>query len=302
MNNLTLTPNEKGLRIDVYLCKELDVTRSFAQKIIAEGNVKIGEKPVKKNYLTVGEEEIKVSIKDPENTEILAEDIPLDIVYEDDDIIIINKAKGMVVHPAPGNYTKTLVNALMFHAKDRLSSINGVIRPGIVHRIDKDTTGLLVVCKNDKAHLFVSEEIKNHSVERVYRAIVLGNLKEDSGTINKPIGRHKSDRKRMCVTSINSKEAITHYKVLARFQGYTYAEFQLETGRTHQIRVHLQSIGHPVLGDEIYGDKKNKFKIQGQCLHAVKLKMKHPKSLEIVEFYAKLPTYFEEILQKMEGN
>lgn len=299
MNKVILNPSEVGQRIDQYLSVELDVTRSFAQRIINDGDVLIGQKPVKKNYKTLGNETIEVTLKPAINTEIIAEDIPLNIIFEDDDIIIVNKPKGMVVHPAVGNYTGTLVNALMFHAKDRLSGINGEVRPGIVHRIDKDTTGLLVVCKNDKSHLFMSEQIKEHLVKRTYQAIVLGSLRLDEGTINKPIGRHASDRKRMCVTMKNSREAITHYKVIARYNGYTHVEFELETGRTHQIRVHMQSIGHPILGDEIYGDKKNKFKIQGQCLHAIGLELKHPKSLEMMEFSADLPDYFNEILDKI---
>ena len=299
MNNKILNPSVAGERIDTYLVTELDITRNFAQKIITDGDVLANDKPIKKNYRTLGTETISVTLKDPVQTEILAEDIPLDIVFEDDEIIIVNKAKGMVVHPAVGNYTGTLVNALMHHAKGSLSGINGEVRPGIVHRIDKDTTGLLVVCKNDKSHVFMSDQIKAHSVKRVYEAIVLGTVREDIGTINKPIARHPNDRKKMYVTHINSRNAITHYKVLARYNGYTHIEFVLETGRTHQIRVHMESIGHPVVGDIVYGDKKNKFKIQGQCLHAKKLVLKHPKTHENMEFSADLPEYFKVILNKI---
>ncbi|MFI3225791.1 MAG: RluA family pseudouridine synthase [Clostridia bacterium] len=291
---------DKNSRIDVFLMdKLLGFSRSAIQKIIIDGNVSVNGKVLKKNYKITGGEVLEITLPELKEMDISAQDIPLDVVYEDDDIIVINKPKGMVVHPAPGHFDGTMVNALMHHCKGSLSGINGEIRPGIVHRIDKDTSGLLVVAKNDSAHINLSEQIKEHSAGRVYRAIVFGNIKTDEGKIDKPIGRHKTDRKRMAVTEMNSRDAVTHYTVLERFQGYTYMEFRLETGRTHQIRVHMQSVGHPILGDEIYANRESKFKTDGQCLHAVKLILNHPRTSEKMEFCAEIPNYFEEILQKL---
>lgn len=294
------TIDDKNTRIDVYLMdKLLGFSRSAIQKIINDGNVCIDDKIIKKNYKIVGEEIFDITLPELRSIDISAQDIPLDVVFEDDDIIVVNKPKGMVVHPAPGHFDGTLVNALMFHCEGTLSGVNGEIRPGIVHRIDKDTSGLLVVAKNDFAHINLSEQIKNHTAGRVYHAIVFGNIKDDEGTINKPIGRHKSDRKKMAVTEKNSREAVTHYTVLERFQGYTYMEFRLETGRTHQIRVHMQSIGHPILGDEIYSNLQSKFKTDGQCLHAQKLILNHPRNNEEMLFTSDVPGYFLEILEKL---
>lgn len=290
---------DKNKRIDVFLQENLDgYTRSAIQKIVIDGNISINDKILKKNYKITGNEQIKVSIPEVQEVDIKAEEIPIDVVFEDDDIIVINKAKGMVVHPAPGHYSGTLVNALMHHCKGSLSGINGELRPGIVHRIDKDTTGLIVVAKNDFAHVKLSEQIKSHETGRIYRAIVMGRMRNDEGTIDKPIGRHKTDRKRMTVTQENSRHAITHFKVLERFSRHTYVEFRLETGRTHQIRVHMQSVGHPVLGDEVYSHLTTKLETEGQCLHAVNLILDHPRTDELMEFKAELPKYFEEILNK----
>ena len=230
----------------------------------------------------------------------MPEDIPIDIIYEDDDVLIVNKPKGMVVHPSAGHYTGTLVNAIMYHCKDSLSGINGEIRPGIVHRIDMDTTGSLIVCKNDESHINIAKQIKDHTVNRIYEGIVIGNLKDDQGTIEGPIGRHPIDRKKMCINEKNGKPAITHYKVLERFGNYTYAQFKLETGRTHQIRVHMSSIGHPLLGDTLYSSGKSAFKnLQGQTLHAKTIGFIHPRTNEYVEFSAPLPNYFEKLLNQL---
>lgn len=287
-------------RIDKYLASYLpDVTRSYIQKLIKEEKVRVNDFPVKSNYkLCVGDSVI-VSVSEPEIPDIAAEDIPLDILYEDEDILVVNKPKGMVVHPAPGHYTGTLVNAVLFHCKDNLSGINGVLRPGIVHRIDKDTTGSLLVCKNDRAHQAMAEQLKVHSIVRKYRAIVHGNIKEETGTVNRPIGRHPTDRKKMSVHSSNGKEAVTHYKVLEHLGEYTYIECQLETGRTHQIRVHMASIGHPVLGDPVYGPAKCPFHLEGQTLHAKILGIIHPVTGEYMEFDAPLPDYFKALLEKL---
>ena len=242
---------------------------------------------------------IALTIPEPEEPEILPEDIPLDILYEDSDVILINKPKNMVVHPAAGHYTGTLVNALMYHCRGDLSGINGVLRPGIVHRIDKDTTGVLIVCKNDRAHNALAEQLKKHSITRKYRAIVCGNLKEDEGTVDAPLGRHPQDRKKMAIVRSGGKRAVTHYRVLERFGNDTYIECQLETGRTHQIRVHMASLGHPLLGDEIYGRAKSPFKLEGQTLHAMVLGFIHPTTGEYMEFEAPLPEYFEKLLEKL---
>ncbi len=296
---LTVEDIYDGYRLDKYLSEVIpDLSRSYLSKIIKGGEVLIGEKPAKASSKV--QEGDRVSLQVPEATvpEILPEDIPLSIVYEDEDVILVNKPKDMVVHPAPGHYTGTLVNALMFHCKDSLSGINGVMRPGIVHRIDKDTTGILIVCKNDKAHESLSEQLKVHSITRAYRAIVFGNIKEDEGTIHAPLGRHPVDRKKMAIVQSGGKVAITHYKVLERFGGqYTYVECRLETGRTHQIRVHMTSIGHPLLGDEVYGTQKAPFKLEGQTLHAYEFGFVHPATGEYMDFTAPLPEYFEHMLE-----
>ncbi len=293
-------PSEAGQRIDRYLSEKLpDLTRSYLQKLIGEGFVLQKGKPVKNGTKTLAGEQIEVTVPEAEEPEILPEDIPLDILYEDADVILVNKPKDMVVHPAAGHYSGTLVNALMYHCRDGLSGINGVLRPGIVHRIDKDTTGVLVVCKNDKAHNALAEQLKEHTITRRYRAIVCGNLKEDEGTVDAPLGRHPQDRKKMAIVRQGGRRAVTHYRVLERFGSYTYIECQLETGRTHQIRVHMASLGHPLLGDQVYGRTKSPFHLEGQTLHAMVLGFQHPTTGEYVEFEAPLPAYFEELLQKL---
>lgn len=293
-------PSEAGQRIDRYLSEKLpDLTRSYLQKLIGEGFVLQKGKPVKNGTKTLAGEQIEVTVPEAEEPKILPEDIPLDILYEDADVILVNKPKDMVVHPAAGHYSGTLVNALMYHCRDGLSGINGVLRPGIVHRIDKDTTGVLVVCKNDKAHNALAEQLKEHTITRRYRAIVCGNLKEDEGTVDAPLGRHPQDRKKMAIVRQGGRRAVTHYRVLERFGSYTYIECRLETGRTHQIRVHMASLGHPLLGDEVYGRTKSPFHLEGQTLHAMVLGFQHPTTGEYVEFEAPLPAYFEELLQKL---
>ena len=288
---------EGGERIDRYLADEMsDVSRSYIQKLIKDSYIFVNEKPVKANYRLSYDDVIKVTLPELKEPEIVAEELPLDVLYEDSDIIIVNKPKQMVVHPAPGHYTGTLVNALMYHCGDELSGINGVMRPGIVHRIDMDTTGSLVVCKTDVAHKSLAAQLKEHSIKRVYVAIVYGNIKEDYGTVNAPIGRHPTDRKH----AKHSREAITHYKVLERFGDYTYIQCELETGRTHQIRVHMASIGHPLLGDQVYGPAKCPFKnLQGQTLHAKTLGIIHPTTGEYLEVNAPIPDYFENLLVRL---
>lgn len=276
-----------------------DITRSYLQKLLKDGSVQMNGKPVKASTKTAVGAVIALTIPEPEEPEILPENIPLDILYEDSDVILINKPKNMVVHPAAGHYTGTLVNALMYHCRGDLSGINGVLRPGIVHRIDKDTTGVLIVCKNDRAHNALAEQLKEHSITRKYRAIVCGNLKEDEGTVDAPLGRHPQDRKKMAIVRSGGKRAVTHYRVLERFGNNTYIECQLETGRTHQIRVHMASLGHPLLGDEIYGRAKSPFKLEGQTLHAMVLGFIHPTTGEYMEFEAPLPEYFEKLLEKL---
>ena len=301
-----------GERIDRYLTEFADVSRSLAVKLIESGEATVCGKAVNKNYKLRRGDKVEVSFPEPTSDEAVAENIPLDVVYEDKDIVVVNKPKGMIVHPATGIYTGTLVNALLYHCGDSLSGIGGVIRPGIVHRIDKDTSGLLVVAKNDDAHLSLSEQLKTHDVSRIYHAIVIGNVKEDKGTIDRPIGRHPADRKRMAVInapSRQSREAITHYEVLERFQlptgRFTYIRCKLETGRTHQIRVHMSSIGHPLVGDVVYGGGGTKFEamnkelISGQCLHARLLELTHPKTEKKMQFESELPEYFVELLEKL---
>lgn len=300
MEKLFFTIEKGGERIDKYLSEQLeDMTRSHIQKLIKENMVRVNGMAVKSNFKLSASDQIEVEIPELKEPDILPENIPLDILYEDQDILVVNKPKGMVVHPAPGHYTGTLVNAIMYHCKDNLSGINGVMRPGIVHRIDMDTTGSLLICKNDRAHQALAEQLKEHSITRKYHAIVHGRLKEDEGTIDKSIGRHSIDRKKMSVHCTNGREAITHYRVLKRFQQFTYIECQLETGRTHQIRVHMSSIGHPILGDQVYGPAKCPYKLQGQTLHAKVLGITHPTTGEYMEFDAPLPDYFQGLLEKM---
>ncbi len=296
---LTASPEDKGSRIDKYISDNIaELTRSAVQGLIEKGLVLAEGKAVSKNYKLRGGEEISVEIPAPEPMDAVPEDIPLDIVYEDDDLLVVNKPKGMVVHPAHGNYTGTLVNALLHHCGDSLSGINGVIRPGIVHRIDKNTSGLLIVAKNDASHLKLAEQIKEHSFTREYEAVACGYFKETEGTVDAPIGRHKTDRKKMCVTTENSRNAVTHYSVIKQYGGYAHVRLRLETGRTHQIRVHLSYIGHPVLGDDVYG--KPYKGIEGQCLHARKIGFIHPTTGEYMEFVSDLPDYFVSILAKLE--
>ncbi|MCI7691847.1 MAG: RluA family pseudouridine synthase [Oscillospiraceae bacterium] len=285
-------------RLDKLISDSSELSRSAAAKLIERGLVTVNGKNVDKKTVLKSGEIALVEIPEPEEQDILPEDIPLDIVYEDADLLVVNKPKGMVVHPAAGHFSGTLVNALMYHCKDSLSGINGEIRPGIVHRIDKDTSGLLIVAKNDFAHIGLSEQIKAHSFTREYQTVVCGNIKQD-GTVNAPIGRHKLDRKKMCVTAENSREAITHYSVLRNFAGYTHLCVRLETGRTHQIRVHLSYIGHPVAGDEVYGNGKPKW-LSGQCLHAKKIGFVHPRTGEYLEFDSDLPEYFKKFLREIE--
>lgn len=302
MNLLTFTikQEESSVRIDRYLAEQCpEFSRSYLQKLLKEQKVTADGRPVKANYKIQSGAEIQVEIPDMEVPDIRPEDIPLDILYEDEHLLVVNKPKGMVVHPAAGHTEGTLVNAVMAHCGDNLSGINGVLRPGIVHRIDKDTTGALVICKEDAVHRDLAEQLKEHSIKRRYRAIVQGNLKEDEGTIEGPIGRHPTDRKKMAINYKNGKDAVTHYKVLERFGQYTYIECRLETGRTHQIRVHMTSIGHPLLGDTVYGSSKNPFHLQGQTLHAMILGFRHPVTGEYIEFEAPLPDYFLKLLEKL---
>lgn len=285
-------------RLDKQIAENSELTRSAAVKLLEQGLVTVEGEPAGKKDVPRLNAEIEIILPEPKATDIVPENIPLDIVYEDDDVLVVNKPKGMVVHPAAGHYSGTLVNALMFHCGERLSGINGEIRPGIVHRIDKDTSGLLMVAKNDSAHLKLSEQIKEHSFTREYQTVVTGSIKE-GGTINAPIGRCKTDRKKMCVTLDNSRDAITHYSVIRNYAGYTYLNVRLETGRTHQIRVHLSYIGHPVAGDEVYGNDKPRW-LCGQCLHAKKLGFIHPRTGEYMEFNSELPDYFVKFLRSIE--
>lgn len=290
----------EGERLDKYISMLFtEQSRSFFQKLIKEGHVTVNDQIEKANFRLKMDDLVRIEIPDAVETQILPENIPIDILYEDDDLLVVNKPKGMVVHPSAGHYSGTLVNAIMYHCKNSLSGINGEIRPGIVHRIDMDTTGSLIVCKNDESHVAIAEQIKVHSVNRRYRGIVYGYVKEDEGTIHAPIGRHPIDRKKMAINDKNGKYAITHFKVLERFDKYTYMEFKLETGRTHQIRVHMASIGHPLLGDVLYSNGKSPYKLQGQTLHAMTIGFEHPRSNEYIEITAPLPEYFEKILRDL---
>lgn len=291
-----------GSRIDRYLSEQVaEMSRAHLQKLLKDGGVTVNDRPVKSSYKVAEGDRIQLDIPEAVEPEIVPEEMDLDILYEDKDIILVNKPKGMVVHPAAGHATGTLVNGLMAHCRGDLSGINGVMRPGIVHRIDMDTTGVLIVCKNDQAHNAIAEQLKVHSITRKYYAIVHGVVKEDEGTVHAPIGRHPTDRKKMSINEKNGKDAITHYRVLRRFRRFTYIECQLETGRTHQIRVHMASIGHPLLGDHVYGSAKCPFSgLQGQTLHAGVLGIIHPTTGEYMEFQAPLPEYFENLLKKLE--
>ena len=287
-----------GQRIDKAVCELCnELTRSAVQKLIEQGSVSINSSVVTKNKKVKSGDKISVIIPEARELEIEAENIPLDIRYEDSDLLVVNKPKGMVVHPAAGNYDKTLVNALLYHCKDSLSGINGVIRPGIVHRIDKDTSGLLIVAKNDFAHISLAEQIKAHSFTREYQTVVYGHFKVDSGTVEAPIGRHPVDRKKMAVTQKNSKHAVTHYNIVDTYRDFTHLRVQLETGRTHQIRVHMSYIGHPVAGDPVYGPKKIITSLEGQCLHAGLIGFKHPRTNKYIEIESELPEYFTKFLR-----
>lgn len=308
MSQISLQADETYMdeRLDKFLSAMLpDQSRSYLQKIIKDGNVLVNGEPKKSSYRLEDGDEVTADLPELKSPDIEPENIPLDILYEDDSILMVNKPKGMVVHPSAGHYTGTLVNAVLWHCQGQLSGINGVSRPGIVHRIDKDTTGVLVVCKNDAAHNAVAAQLKEHSITRKYRAIVHGVIKEDEGTVDAPIGRHPTERKKMASGVKNGKRAVTHYRVLERFQGYTYVECQLETGRTHQIRVHMASIHHPLLGDTVYGPAKDSQHLEGQTLHAMVLGLIHPVTGEYLEVEAPLPEYFENLLKKfraMSGN
>lgn len=297
---LIVAEEAEGIRIDRYLAQKCgEISRSYLQKLLKAESVLVNGKAVKTNYKVTAGEIVDLEIPEAVEPEIEAEEMDLDILYEDEDIILVNKPKGMVVHPAAGHYTGTLVNGLMYHCRDNLSGINGVLRPGIVHRIDMDTTGVLIACKNDMAHSSIAAQLKEHSITRKYYAIVHGVVKDEEGTVNAPIGRHPTDRKKMSINHKNGREAVTHYRVLERFQQFTYIECQLETGRTHQIRVHMASINHPLLGDQVYGPAKCPFRLQGQTLHAGVLGIVHPRSGEYMEFTAPLPEYFEDLLIKL---
>ena len=289
------------MRIDKYLAElDSELTRSAVQKLIDDEMVTVNGKVPQKNMKLREGDRIILTVPEPVPPEALPENIPLDIVYEDGDLLVVNKPRGMVVHPAAGNPDGTLVNALLYHCGDSLSGINGILRPGIVHRIDKDTSGLLIVAKNDFSHRLLAEQIKEHSFTRKYQAVVCGNIKEDSGTVNAPIGRHPTDRKKMTVTLKNSREAVTHYRVITRYRGYTHVELTLETGRTHQIRVHMANMGHPVAGDPVYGGKNYLKKLDGQCLHAYYISFLHPRTNETLTLSAPLPQYFTDFLKTLE--
>ena len=300
MELMTLRADQAGERADAFLARCVpDLTRSAAQRLLEEGAVTLAGKPVKKNYKTTPGDELTVALPDPEPVDVVPQNIPLDVVYEDSDVIVVNKPVGLVVHPAPGHPDGTLVNALLYHCGDSLSGINGELRPGIVHRIDRDTSGLIIAAKNDRAHLALAEQLQDHSLARVYEAVVVGGFRENSGTVDAPIGRHGVDRKRMAIDPKNGRRAVTHWSVLDRFSGYTHVECRLETGRTHQIRVHMASIGHPLLGDTVYGSKKPWPGLAGQCLHARKLRFVHPSTGQLVEVECQRPDWFETVLKQL---
>lgn len=302
MRTITLTVEEPdaGVRLDSYIGKYLeDMSRSAAEKLIAAGGVSVNGEKQGKSYRCAAGDVVETIIPDPAPLTVEAQNIPLDIPYEDSDLLVVNKPKGMVVHPAAGHSDGTLVNALLAHCGSSLSGINGVVRPGIVHRIDKDTSGLLIVAKNDFAHRILAAQIKEHSFTRIYEAVVIGNLKDDSGTVDAPIGRHPTDRKKMAVTDRHSRRAVTHYEVIARYQGYTHVRLKLETGRTHQIRVHMAYLGHPVAGDTVYGPKKPVAGLTGQCLHARVVGFRHPRDGRYVEITSSLPKYFTDFLERL---
>ncbi|MBR2418000.1 MAG: RluA family pseudouridine synthase [Clostridia bacterium] len=297
---LTVEEDYASQRIDKYLSEKMEnISRSAAQKLLDDGNVRVNFTVVSKNYKLKAGDRVVVTVPEPKSLEAKPEDIPLDIRYEDSDLLVVNKPKGMVVHPAAGNFDGTLVNALLYHCKGSLSGIGGVVRPGIVHRIDKDTSGLLIVAKNDMAHVSLAEQIKAHSFTRQYQSVVYGHFKADEGTVDAPIGRHPTDRKKMTVTTKNSKNAVTHYKVIEEFKDFTHLALKLETGRTHQIRVHMSYIGHPVAGDGVYGPKKVIEYLQGQCLHAGLIGFKHPRTREYIEIESELPSYFTDFLRRI---
>ncbi|NLB33433.1 MAG: RluA family pseudouridine synthase [Tissierellia bacterium] len=298
---IILVSDEENQRIDVFISQKLnDISRNSVQKLIIDKNITVNEKEIKANYKVKIKDKIKIIIPPPEMLDVEAENIPLDIVYEDDDLALVNKPQGIVVHPAPGHYSGTLVNGLMYHLKN-LSTINGVMRPGIVHRLDKNTSGLMLVAKNDKSHNFLAKCLKEHSINRIYYALVEGNIKEDEGEINAPLGRSEKDRKKRAVTTKNSKEAITNYWVVERYGKYTLMKLKLKTGRTHQIRVHMKHIGHPVVGDDVYGSKINKFGLEGQLLHSKILGFVHPSSKKYMEFESELPDYFLKVLKVLKA-
>lgn len=300
MNSWFVDTDANNMRIDRFISERMaDTSRSYIQKLIKDELVTVDSKVVKSNYKVKEGEWVEIVLPEPVSLDIEAENIPLDILYEDSDVLLVNKPKDMVVHPSAGHVTGTLVNALLYHCKDSLSSINGVMRPGIVHRIDKDTTGILIICKNDKAHNCIAEQLKVHSITRRYHALVWNNVTDDTGTVDAPIGRHPVDRKKMAINHKNGKHAVTHYKVLERFGQYTYIQCELETGRTHQIRVHMASIGHPLVGDPVYGPAKQPFKTVGQILHAKVFGFIHPSTNEYMEFETDLPEYFQLILEKL---
>ena len=301
MTALTFTVQQSGERLDALLARSVEgLTRSAAQRLLEDGAVTCRGKALKKNDRPAAGDVVEVLLPDPEPVDVLPQNIPLDVVYEDGDVIVVNKPVGMVVHPAPGHPDGTLVNALLFHCGDTLSGINGALRPGIVHRIDRDTSGLIIAAKNDRAHLALAAQLQDHSLARVYEAVAVGGFREDCGTVDAPIGRHPVDRKKMAVDRKNGREAVTHWSVLARYPGYTHVECRLETGRTHQIRVHLASIGHPLLGDTVYGSKKPWPGLAGQCLHARRLRFVHPSTGEPLELECPLPDWFRDVLEKLE--
>ncbi len=300
IHTYTVSSEEGGERIDRFLAsKEDDLTRSFIQKLLKEERVLAGGKPVRSSYRISAGEEISLSVPEPDPLDIIPENIPLDILYEDAELLVVNKPKGMVVHPAAGHFSGTLVNAVLYHCGTELSGINGILRPGIVHRIDKDTSGVLVICKSDRAHQHIAKQLEVHSIHRLYRAVASGNFKEEEGCVDAPIGRHPVDRKKMAINREHGKEAVTHYRVLEHLKNAACLECQLETGRTHQIRVHMASIGHPLLGDTVYGSAKDPFHLEGQALHAMTLGFIHPVTESYMEFSAPLPEYFTQLVQKL---